>query len=364
MHRLVVVRTYTCAGSCCSAPKVGVVVTLHTPCPAPTCCIAAARFVCLVNVYAVHRHACFVVTYAHPPPARRRPASRRLQRHCACLFATLSLSLYTYMYLVRVIHCMSFALVRRCRGQHHRPLLLSRRHQVVDDFASSALAIIVHASTCSSMRSPSLSMSDAAWLPALARGPSAIGSRTSTPTTSWLASMEDPPDSLDGLAAEVEVMRRFGAVERFDALLCPVLAIPAFAAGAHDTVEPFVLDGVELDTFHDVCPAEIFNITSRCPVLTVPAGRSADDVPIGVEIVCLPVRRRDRLRHRSGDRAPAAVAARGSAAASGRSDVSAYRVRQLHAAVDDSAGRRGRRDSYFITLPRQVLQSHPTGTIC
>lgn len=108
-------------------------------------------------------------------------------------------------------------------------------------------------------------------------------------TLSWLASMKDPPDPLDGLAAEVEVMRRVGAVlERFDALLCPVLAIPAFAAGVDHTVEPFVLDGVELDTFHDVCPAEIFNITSRCPVLTVPAGRSADDVPIGVEIVGRP----------------------------------------------------------------------------
>ncbi len=41
-------------------------------------------------------------------------------------------------------------------------------------------------------------------------------------------------------------------------------------------------------TLNDVCPAEIFNITSRCPVLAVPAGRSADDVPIGVEIVGRP----------------------------------------------------------------------------
>ncbi len=71
-------------------------------------------------------------------------------------------------------------------------------------------------------------------------------------------------------------------------MLCPVISMPAFAAGVDHTVEPLVLDGVELDTFHDVCPAEIFNVTSRCPVLAVPAGRSADDVPIGVEIVGRP----------------------------------------------------------------------------
>ncbi len=53
----------------------------------------------------------------------------------------------------------------------------------------------------------------------------------------------------------------------YDALLCPAIAVPAFSAGVDYTVEPFVRDGVELDTLHDVCPAEIFNVTSRCPVL-------------------------------------------------------------------------------------------------
>ena len=108
-------------------------------------------------------------------------------------------------------------------------------------------------------------------------------------TLAWLASLEEPPDPLDGLAAEVEIMARVAAVhERYDAILCPVISMPAFPAGVDYTVEPFVLAGVELDTFHDVCPAEIFNVTSRCPVLAVPAGRGAEDVPIGVEIVGRP----------------------------------------------------------------------------
>lgn len=108
-------------------------------------------------------------------------------------------------------------------------------------------------------------------------------------TLSWLASLENPPDPLDGVAAEAEIMARVAAVyEHYDALLCPVIAVPALEAGVDYTVEPFVLDGVEYDTFHDICPAEIFNVTSRCPVLAVPAGRSADAVPIGVQIVGRP----------------------------------------------------------------------------
>ena len=84
-------------------------------------------------------------------------------------------------------------------------------------------------------------------------------------------------------------MARVGSVlEEYDALLCPAIAVPAFAAGVDHTVEPFVLDGVELDTLHDVCPAEIFNVTSRCPVLAVPAGRDPLGVPIGLQIVGRP----------------------------------------------------------------------------
>ena len=67
-----------------------------------------------------------------------------------------------------------------------------------------------------------------------------------------------------------------------------MIAVPALAAGVDYTVEPFILDGVEYDTFHDICPAEVFNVTSRCPVLAVPAGRSAEGVPIGVQIVGRP----------------------------------------------------------------------------
>lgn len=105
----------------------------------------------------------------------------------------------------------------------------------------------------------------------------------------WVDSLADPPDPLAGLRAEAEIQRRVGdALAGFDALLGPAIGVPAFAAGVDHTVEPFLLDGIEYDTFHDICPTEIFNVASSCPVITVPAGRDADGVPIGVQIVGRP----------------------------------------------------------------------------
>jgi len=102
----------------------------------------------------------------------------------------------------------------------------------------------------------------------------------------WVDSLASAPDALAGLRAEAEIQRRVdSALERFDALLGPAMCIPAFAAGVDHTVEPLVVDGVELDTFHDVCPTEIFNVASSCPVLTVPTGRDALGVPIGLQLV-------------------------------------------------------------------------------
>jgi aspartyl-tRNA(Asn)/glutamyl-tRNA(Gln) amidotransferase subunit A len=70
-----------------------------------------------------------------------------------------------------------------------------------------------------------------------------------------------------------------------DALLCPVMAVPALAAGVDFTQQPLVVDGVERDSFHDIHLSEAFNITNRSPVLAVPAGRAASGTPIGVQIV-------------------------------------------------------------------------------
>lgn len=105
-------------------------------------------------------------------------------------------------------------------------------------------------------------------------------------TRAWVASLEDAPPTLAGLEAEGEIHARLAAVHgRYDALLCPAMAIPAFRAGVDHTVEPLVVDGVAYDAMREICLTEVFNAASRCPVVTVPAGRDADGVPIGVQVV-------------------------------------------------------------------------------
>jgi len=105
-------------------------------------------------------------------------------------------------------------------------------------------------------------------------------------TRSWLASLEDPPSFFEGLEAEGEITRRLGEIhDRFDALLCPTLAIAAYPAGADACTEPVVIDGVDYDGMREICLSEVFNPAGRCPVITLPAGRDPAGVPIGLQIV-------------------------------------------------------------------------------
>lgn len=104
--------------------------------------------------------------------------------------------------------------------------------------------------------------------------------------TTWLSSLGDAPSALVGLEAEGVIDGRIGAVlDAYDALLCPAIAIPAFRAGVDYSQVPVVIDGREYDALHDICPTEVFNVASRCPVITVPAGRDEQGVPIGIQVV-------------------------------------------------------------------------------
>src|SRR5262249_18855702 len=102
----------------------------------------------------------------------------------------------------------------------------------------------------------------------------------------WLAAVRDAaPSFLAGRQAEGQIADGLSSVlAEYDAIMCPAFAVPAFTAGTDHTVVPFTLDGLELDTFHDLGLTELFNAMNRCPVLCVPAGRAATGVPIGVQI--------------------------------------------------------------------------------
>jgi Asp-tRNA(Asn)/Glu-tRNA(Gln) amidotransferase A subunit family amidase len=92
-------------------------------------------------------------------------------------------------------------------------------------------------------------------------------------------------DFVAGLALEGQLYRPLGELlERFDALVCPTFAIPAFPAewGMTDSI---AVNGEPLEDWWDVVMTTPFNILSRCPVMSIPSGRSKDGVPTGVSIV-------------------------------------------------------------------------------
>ena len=107
---------------------------------------------------------------------------------------------------------------------------------------------------------------------------------------SWrLATADDnPPPTLDEyIAAWMERDRlREELLEWMQTtpiIVAPVGATPAFA---HDTLKVTV-NGVTMGTFQAFSYAQTFNVFDL-PVVTVPAGRSSDGLPIGVQIVGRP----------------------------------------------------------------------------
>lgn len=90
---------------------------------------------------------------------------------------------------------------------------------------------------------------------------------------------------VEGLALEGKIYAPLGEIlDRFDALICPTFAIPALPA-EHDTGDPVTVNGNRHEDWLDVMMTVPFNIASRCPVMSVPSGRSRDGVPTGLSIV-------------------------------------------------------------------------------
>ena len=98
------------------------------------------------------------------------------------------------------------------------------------------------------------------------------------------AVLEHPGAFLEGLEIEGAITGMFGALlERYDALICPTLTIPALRVDEARTTPRTGGDSV-MEAFDH--PMTIpFNIASRCPVLNVPSGFAANGVPTGVQLV-------------------------------------------------------------------------------
>ncbi len=72
-----------------------------------------------------------------------------------------------------------------------------------------------------------------------------------------------------------------------DALVCPVAAVPALRADQYYE-HGITLEGEHHASHVDAMLTPTFNIANRNPVLSVPVARSADGVPIGVQVVARP----------------------------------------------------------------------------
>jgi aspartyl-tRNA(Asn)/glutamyl-tRNA(Gln) amidotransferase subunit A len=92
-------------------------------------------------------------------------------------------------------------------------------------------------------------------------------------------------DFVAGLELEARIYAPLGALlEEYDALICPTFAVPALPA-EYDVGDALAVNGQACGNWMDVLMTVPFNIASRCPVLSVPSGRSRDGVPTGVSVV-------------------------------------------------------------------------------
>jgi aspartyl-tRNA(Asn)/glutamyl-tRNA(Gln) amidotransferase subunit A len=92
-------------------------------------------------------------------------------------------------------------------------------------------------------------------------------------------------DFVAGLGLEAGIYAPLGELlDDYDALVCPTFAVPALPA-EYDTDQQVEINGRRTDDWLDVLMTLPFNIASRCPVLSVPSGRSREGVPTGLSVV-------------------------------------------------------------------------------
>ena len=92
-------------------------------------------------------------------------------------------------------------------------------------------------------------------------------------------------DFIAGLELEGQIYAPLGSLlDEYDALICPTFAVPALPA-EYEVDDPVIVNGQPTADWLDVMMTLPFNIASRCPVLSVPSGRSRDGVPTGLAIV-------------------------------------------------------------------------------
>ena len=98
-----------------------------------------------------------------------------------------------------------------------------------------------------------------------------------------------PTSYARAVAVEAQIHESLANVfAEYDALICPTSGIPALVAGEDYVENPPVVNGIEVGHHLEAALTIPFNIASRCPVLSVPVGRSSENLPIGLQVVSKP----------------------------------------------------------------------------
>jgi amidase len=89
----------------------------------------------------------------------------------------------------------------------------------------------------------------------------------------------------EGLELEARLYAPVGELlERYDALICPTVGTVGLLADDDYADHGLDVGGEHVDHYMGGILTPVFNVMSRCPVLSVPSGRAANGVPTGLSI--------------------------------------------------------------------------------
>jgi amidase len=99
---------------------------------------------------------------------------------------------------------------------------------------------------------------------------------------------------LDARDAAKEALRLYRLIDKavfaagYDALISPTVATTRIRADYDPTIDAPIIDGKSVDPYAGWFLTSLFSLLNWMPVVTVPTGLAANNVPTGLQIACRP----------------------------------------------------------------------------